>query len=53
MRYLIVCPGKEPFFTSWYDFALHFIDGMVIYDIDVRAYSTDGLHFKQIEFDYL
>ncbi len=53
MKYLITVPGEEPFLTIWFDFENDFQDGMVVYDLFKHTYSTDGINFKEIEFDRL
>ena len=55
MRYLITTSTHPPFLTDWYDFESHFnadID-MVVYDLELEKYTTDGFTWLDIKSDHL
>jgi hypothetical protein len=53
MRYLVTFESVTPFFTHYFDAENHFIDGMTVYDLVQRKYTTDGKTWNDIEIDVL
>jgi len=55
MRYLIISDGHEPFLTKWYEYENHFNPetNMVVYDLMLDKYTTDGMNWKDIDIDHL
>ena len=53
MHYLIHPKDSEPFLTRYYDYANHFEDGMIVYNLWNQTYSTDGITWKPIEIEQL
>lgn len=51
MRYLITQTGYEPFFTPYFDAENNFEQGMTVYDIFARLYTTDGKNWKPVKED--
>jgi hypothetical protein len=49
----ITSPGEPPFFTPYFDAENHFVDGMTVYDLFARLYTTDGETWKPINEDVL
>jgi hypothetical protein len=48
MRYLITTPIAPPFFAPFFDAENHFVDGMTVYDLFSKIYTTDGQNWKSI-----
>ena len=53
MRYLITHPEHQPFFSQWFEYNNHYIEGMIIYDLMDKSYSKDGIIWIGIEIDHL
>ena len=55
MRYLITTNSHKPFFSRRFEYENHFNDkvGMVVYDLVEDKYTTDGIHWYNIEVDSL
>ncbi len=55
MRYLITTSTNQPFLTNWYEFENHFNAdlGMVVYDLELEKYTTDGFTWFDIKSDHL
>ena len=53
MRYLIYIPGSAPFITRNFQPENHFSDGMMVFDMHLDKYTTDGINWYQIEYDSL
>jgi hypothetical protein len=55
MKYLITTNVQPPFYTEWFDPDNHFNAevGMIVYDLDADQYTTDGVTWKEIEWDHL
>jgi len=52
MRYLILING-EAFYTNWYDYKNHYVEGMTVFDLSSHSFSTDGWNFIKIKEDNL
>ena len=55
MRYLITTNESEPGLTKWFEPENHFNAeiGMVVYDLYLNKYTTDGVTWSDIEIDHL
>lgn len=55
MRYLITCNIQPPALTAWFDPENHFNEsvGMVVYDLQMNRYTTDGKTWNDIVIDHL
>ncbi len=57
MRYLITCNDGsfDPFLTKWFDPENNFDDevGMVVFDLNMFSYTTNGTDWKPIHQDHL
>ena len=55
MRYLITTKNNTPFLTNWFEPENHFNsdDGMIVYDLKLEEYTTDGVNWYEIEIDRL
>lgn len=52
MRYLIHLKNAA-YFTQLFDKENHFVNGMVVYDLHRKIFSTDGVTWKEIQDDTL
>ena len=52
MRYLVIF-RKDTFFTNWYSYGLHYIDGMWIVDLSEKLVTYDGVNWEQIDWKLL
>ena len=55
MRYLITMSGQPPFLTNYVDAEKDFNSEieMVVYDLDLNKYTTNGKNWYNIEIDHL
>ncbi len=54
MRYLVTTEVSEPFFTEWYsDEMFNALIKMIVYDLQLRIYTADGIRWNDIEEDNL
>lgn len=53
MKYLITHPDEPPFLTWYFDVENCFIEGMTVYHLSARLYTTDGKTWKPIKEDQL
>ena len=53
MEYLLIYPNNKPFISVYYDYENHYVDGMLVFNLTNRTYSSDGINLKEIEADHL
>lgn len=55
MRYLITTKKNPPFLTKWFESENHFNKdiGMIVYDLIENKFTSDGIHWYDIEIDHL
>lgn len=53
MRYLVTSTNFLPFLTHWFDAENNFSEGMTVYNLIVKTYTTDGINWKDIKHDHL
>lgn len=53
MQYLIITKLYPPFYTKWFDKENHFVDGMLVIDLFIGSYTTDGENWHTIQMDHL
>lgn len=55
MQYLITTKTDTPYLTPWFDVENVFNPeiGMIVYDLQLYRYTTDGVNWKDIEIDHL
>jgi hypothetical protein len=53
--FLVTTTDKPPFITNWFDAENHFNahQGMIVYDLLTREYTTDGVIWMEITVDHL
>lgn len=51
MRYIIYQEGHTPFFTFVFIPENHYLIGMVVFDLFINKYTTDGCNWFNIEID--
>ena len=55
MRYLITTKDHDPFLTKWFDPENHFycdVD-MIVYDLETKKYTIDGVNWIDLLIDHL
>ena len=52
MNYLII-DKNEVFYTQWYQYENHYVEGMIIIDLASNLYTVDGKIWFDIEMDHL
>ena len=52
MRYLITTKDEHPFLTNWFDYENNYVEGMVIYNLRLNLFTTDGKNWREIYFDH-
>lgn len=52
MRYLVTSQSFPPFYTFYFNPENHF-QGMIVYDLQLRKYTKDGVNWIEIKEDYL
>jgi hypothetical protein len=55
MSYLIIDKDKDtpPFITDYFIIENNYIDGMVVFNLNSREYTSDGVNWEGIEIDQL
>ena len=55
MKYLVTTNITDPFLTNYFDAENHFNSEieMVVYDLYLNKYTTDGKNWYEIEIDHL
>ena len=53
MRYLITTKNNTPFITKWFEPENHFNPDMVVYDLVLNKFTTDGVNWHEITIDKL
>lgn len=53
MRYLILQPGENPFFSDYFDVDNLFFEGLTVIDLKNGLFTTNGKEWKEIETDHL
>lgn len=55
MRYLITTRDNPPALTQWFDPENNFNPeaGMIVYDLYLNKYTTDGKTWNEIQIDHL
>ena len=53
MNYLIIQHGHAPFYTNWFHYPNHFIEGMTVINLLSDTYTTDGRNWNDIAQDHL
>lgn len=53
MKYLVTQNHFYPFFTNFYDYDNNYVSGMIIYNLENKTYTKDGLNWNKIEIDTL
>lgn len=55
MRYLVTTENYAPFLTDHFEPEHHFNKGygMVVYDLSISKYTTDGINWLEIQMDHL
>jgi hypothetical protein len=53
MRYLVHPKDSHPFFTAYYDFDSHYVEGMIIYDLTKFEFTINGWDWNKITVDHL
>jgi hypothetical protein len=52
MRYLIYI-NNESFYTDWFDYDNHYLNGMIVFDLMTHHFTTDGKTWLEIKQDHL
>lgn len=55
MRYLIYYEKRDqdPFFTDWFQYEDHWEEGMIVFDLVGKKWTSNGLDFNIIGIDHL
>ena len=53
MRYLIIAPEHDPFYSKWYEYENHYVDGMIVADLEFDMFTANGKDWIEIEEDHL
>ena len=53
MNYLITHHNFEPFYTNWFEYPNHYLEGMTVFNLLDNTYTTNGIDWKEITEDHL
>jgi len=53
MPYLTIIPGRQPFYSQYWQGILDFTRGEMVIDIEAGVFTTDGKTWQELAEDHL